>query len=237
LRFSQRWLWRGLLFLVTWFTLVSCLAYSSTLKVEATCFFRNSRWLSTDYMALYLRGQNSSKCSTHLSRYGCIISRGTPFCFEISPSWNSDAVTRIDVYEDIYQGRVVISDYTSVEYVVTAHWTNTQNMNEIRLRWMCNINSHSLCAESKTYKKRHILTVHRCNLYYISKLIMRQSNYSKNYYLFKLVGAQIYFEILISSSGVSVKQIHSKILIMCYFKIVCCHELVSRHGVWVDSWI
>jgi hypothetical protein len=37
------------------FTLVSCLAYSSTLKVEATCSLETSVRLSTDYTALYPR--------------------------------------------------------------------------------------------------------------------------------------------------------------------------------------
>jgi hypothetical protein len=36
------------------FTLVSCSAYSSTLKKEAM-FLRNVGWLSTDYTALYPR--------------------------------------------------------------------------------------------------------------------------------------------------------------------------------------
>jgi hypothetical protein len=35
------------------FTLVSCSAYSSTLKMEADMFLRNVGWLSTDYTALY----------------------------------------------------------------------------------------------------------------------------------------------------------------------------------------
>jgi hypothetical protein len=40
--------------LATFFTLVSSLAYSSILKMEAVC------WLSTDYTALYPRRHNSS---------------------------------------------------------------------------------------------------------------------------------------------------------------------------------
>jgi hypothetical protein len=41
----------------TCFTLVSCLAYSSTLKT----FLWNACWRSTDYMALYPRRHNSSR--------------------------------------------------------------------------------------------------------------------------------------------------------------------------------
>jgi hypothetical protein len=41
------------------FMLVSCLAYSSTLKMKAM-FLRNIRWLSTHYTALYPKRENSS---------------------------------------------------------------------------------------------------------------------------------------------------------------------------------
>jgi hypothetical protein len=41
------------------FMLVSCLAYSWNLKMEATCV-RNVGWLSPDYAALYLRRQKNS---------------------------------------------------------------------------------------------------------------------------------------------------------------------------------
>jgi hypothetical protein len=49
------------------------------------------------------------------------------------PSWDRDIVTCTYVYEYIYQVKVVISDYRTVEYVITARWTNTQNMNEVNV--------------------------------------------------------------------------------------------------------
>jgi hypothetical protein len=46
--------------LATYFMLVSCVAYSSTLKMEATRSSEMSDDFSTNYTALYPRRQNSS---------------------------------------------------------------------------------------------------------------------------------------------------------------------------------
>jgi hypothetical protein len=53
-------------FLPSVFKLVSCFAYSYTVKIEST--FRNVGWFSTGYTVLYLRIENSSirKCSSLL---------------------------------------------------------------------------------------------------------------------------------------------------------------------------
>jgi hypothetical protein len=45
---------------VTYFMLVSFLAYSFTLKTEVSVFLWNVSLVSMDYMALHARGQNSS---------------------------------------------------------------------------------------------------------------------------------------------------------------------------------
>jgi hypothetical protein len=48
--------------LVTWFTLVSLLAYFSTLKMEATCYSETSVEFQPTTKKLYPRRQNSSLC-------------------------------------------------------------------------------------------------------------------------------------------------------------------------------